>query len=91
MKLRGVFAEYGARFGDFINNIINWPMIRATPDYPKDKFYQIELAQAKAWGGFARDTTRTATAERTGYRDLFRLRSLQRREERFLGRLPLFL
>lgn len=71
VKLRGVFAEYGARFGDFVNNIINWPMIHATPDFPKDKFYQIGLARAKAWGGFARDTTRTATSERKGFRDHF--------------------
>lgn len=71
VKLRGVFSEYEARFGDFINNIINWPMIRATPDFPKDRYYQIGLAKAKAWGGFARDTTRTATLERKGFRDYF--------------------
>ncbi len=71
VKLRGVFAEYGARFGDFVNNLINWPMIRATPDFPKDKFYQIALAQANAWGGFARNTTKTATAERFSFRDHF--------------------
>lgn len=71
VKLGGIFSEYGSRFGDFVNNIVNWPMIHATPDFPKDKFYQIGLAQAKAWGGFARDTTRTATAERTAYRDHF--------------------
>ena len=71
VKLRGVFAEYGARFGDFVNNIINWPMIRATPDFPKDKYYQMGLARAKAWGGFALDTTKTATAERFAFRDHF--------------------
>lgn len=71
VKLGSIFSEYGARFGDFVNNIVNWPMIHATPDFPKDRFYQIGLAQAKAWGGFARDTTRTATAERTAYRDHF--------------------
>lgn len=46
-------------------------MIRATSDFPKDKYYQMGLARAKAWGGFARDTTRTATAERFAFRDHF--------------------
>lgn len=71
VKLTGVFSEYGARFGDFVNNLINWPMIRVTPDFPKDKYYQIGLARAKAWGGFGRDTTKTATAERKAFRDHF--------------------
>lgn len=71
VKLGSVFSEYGARFSDFVNNIINWPMIRATTDFPKDKHYQMGLARAKAWGGFALDTTKTATAERFAYRDHF--------------------
>lgn len=71
VKLGSVFSEYGARFGDFVNNIINWPMIRATPGFPKDKYYQMGLARAKAWGGFALDTTKTATAERFAFRDHF--------------------
>lgn len=71
VKLGSIFSEYGTRFSDFVNNIINWPMIRATPDFPKDKYYQMGLARAKAWGGFARDTTKTATAERFAFRDHF--------------------
>lgn len=48
----------------------SWRPIRralATPDFPKDKFYQIGLAQAKTWGTFDRDTTRTATCERMAF------------------------
>lgn len=69
--IRGVFAEYGARITDFARKVFLWPMIRAGKDFPKDKYYQIELGRAKAWGEFAKDTTKTATAERTAYRDHF--------------------
>lgn len=71
MTVRGVFAEYGARITDFVRNIVVWPMIRTVPDFPKDKYYQIQLARAKAWTGFAGDTVKTATAERLAYRDHF--------------------
>lgn len=69
--IRGVFVEYGARITDFIRKVFLWPMIRADKDFPKDKYYQIELARAKAWGEFAKDSSKTATAERTAYRDHF--------------------
>lgn len=69
--IRGVFAEYGARITDFARKVFLWPMIRSATDFPKDKYYQIELGRAKAWGEFARDTTKTATAERTAFRDHF--------------------
>ncbi|MFZ5534767.1 MAG: hypothetical protein ACOY3M_01280 [Patescibacteria group bacterium] len=69
--IRGVFSEYGARITDFARKVFLWPMIAADKDFPKDKYYQIELARAKAWGEFAKDTTKTATAERTAYRDHF--------------------
>lgn len=69
--IRGVFAEYGARITDFARKVFLWPMIRNATDFPKDKYYQIELARAKAWGEFAKDTTKTATAERTAFRDHF--------------------
>lgn len=74
--IRGAFAEYGARFIDFMRKIFLWPMIRVDKDFPKDKYYQIELARAKAWGEFGMDTTKTATAERTAYRDHFLSTSL---------------
>jgi len=69
--IRGVFAEYGARITDFARKVFLWPLIRAGKDFPKDKYYQIELGRAKAWGEFAKDTTKTATAERTAFRDHF--------------------
>lgn len=69
--IRGVFAEYGARITDFARKVFLWPMIRSATDFPKDKYYQIELGRAKAWGEFAKDTTKTATAERTAFRDHF--------------------
>ncbi len=71
VKIGGFFSEYGARFTDFVRNVVMWPMVRATRDFPKDKYYQIGLARAKAWGEFARDTTKTATAERMAYRNHF--------------------
>lgn len=71
VKIGGYVSEYTARFADFIRNVVVWPMIAATEDFPKDKNYQIELARANAWGEFARNTTKTATAERTAYRDHF--------------------
>jgi len=71
VKIGAYLSEYGARFSDFVRNVFVWPMIAATEDFPKDKYYQIELARAKAWGDFARDTTITATAERMAYRDFF--------------------
>lgn len=69
--IRGAFAEYGARITDFTRKVFLWPMIRADKDFPKDKYYQIELARAKAWGEFAKDSSKTATAERNAYRDHF--------------------
>lgn len=69
--IRAFFAEYGARFTDFIRKIFLWPMILNGKDFPKDKYYQIELARAKAWGEFGMDTTKTATTERSAYRDHF--------------------
>lgn len=71
VKIGGFFSEYGARLSDFVRNVVMWPMVRATRDFPKDKYYQIGLARAKAWGEFARDTTKTATAERMAYRNHF--------------------
>lgn len=71
VNVGGFFSEYGARITDFVRNVALWPVIRATPDFPRDKYYQIELSRAKAWGTFGRDTTKTATAERVGYRDHF--------------------
>lgn len=70
-KIEGSVHEYGARFADYIRKIFVWPLIAATEDFPKDKFYQIELSRAKAWGEFAATTTKTATAERNTYRDHF--------------------
>lgn len=71
VKIGGYFREYSARFVDFMRNIFVWPMIAATEDFPKDKYYQIELARAHAWGEFGMKTTKTATAERNAYRDHF--------------------
>ncbi len=71
VKIGGYLSEYSARLADYVRNVFVWPMVAASEDFPKDKFYQIELARAKAWGEFARDTTRTATAERMAYRDHF--------------------
>ncbi len=71
VDIRGYVSEYGARFSDFIRNVVMWPMIHATRDFPKDKNYQISLARAKAWGEFAVNTTKTATAERTAYKENF--------------------
>lgn len=70
-KIEGAVHEYGARFVDYIRKIFVWPLIAATEDFPKDKYYQIELSRAKAWGEFASTTTKTATAERNAYRDHF--------------------
>jgi len=71
VKIGGYISEYTARFTDFVRSVVVWPMVAATQDFPKDKYYQIELARAKAWGEFARDTTKTATSERMAYRDHF--------------------
>lgn len=71
IKVGGYVSEYSARFIDYVRNAVLWPMVAATTDFPRDKYYQIELARAKAWGNFALDTTRTATAERMAYRDYF--------------------
>ena len=71
VSVGGFLSEYEARITDFVRNVVLWPVIRATPDFPRDKYYQIALARAKAWGTFGRDTTRTATAERIGFRDHF--------------------
>ncbi len=71
VKIGGYISEYSARFSDFVRNVVVWPMAAASEEFPKDKYYQIELARAKAWGEFARDTTKTATAERMAYRDHF--------------------
>ncbi len=69
--VRGFVGEYGSRFADFVRKAFLWPMIRSAEDFPKDKYYQMELARAKAWGEFAKDTTKTATRERTAFRDHF--------------------
>lgn len=71
VKFSGAFYEYGARFTDFVRKIFLWPMVASVDAFPKDKYYQMELARAKAWGEFARNTTKTATAERNAYRDNF--------------------
>lgn len=71
VKIGGYISEYSARFSDYIRNVFVWPMVAATEDFPKDKYYQIELARAKAWGEFAHDTTKTATNERMAYRNHF--------------------
>ena len=71
LSIKGFCAEYGARFTDFVRNIFIWPMVKAAPDFPKDKYYQIALARAAAWTGFAQNTRSTATKERTAYRDHF--------------------
>ncbi len=71
VKFSGAFYEYGARFSDFVRKVFLWPMVATVDSFPKDKFYQMELARAKAWGEFAHDTTKTATAERNAYRDNF--------------------
>jgi hypothetical protein len=64
-------SEYGSRFSDFVNNIVQWPLQRADKNTPKDLFYQISLARAQAWGDFAVNTTKTATAERNAYKNHF--------------------
>lgn len=69
VDISGQFAEYGSRFMDFIRNTVVFPMLMATEDFPKDKYYQLNLSGAKAWGEFALNTTKTATAERVAYRD----------------------
>lgn len=69
--IRGFLGEYGARFTDFMRKVFLWPLIKSAEDFPKDKYYQIELGRAKAWGEFAKDTTKTATRERTAFRDHF--------------------
>jgi hypothetical protein len=69
--VRGTVGEYGARFSDFIRNIVSWPMIMADSTFPKDKYYQMALARAKAWTGYASDTTKTATRERESFKDHF--------------------
>lgn len=71
VTIGGAFSEYGSRFIDFVRNVFVFPMIVATEDFPKDKYYQMNLAGAKAWGEFALNTTKTATAERMSYRDNF--------------------
>lgn len=71
IKVGGYFSEYSARFVDYVRRITVWPMMAATKDYPRDKYYQMELARAKAWGEFALNTTKTATAERVSFRDHF--------------------
>ncbi len=71
VTIGGSIAEYSSRLSDFVRNIVNWPMVAAVEDFPKDKYYQIELARAQAWGEFAVNTTKTATAERMAYRDHF--------------------
>lgn len=71
VTIRSFFGEYGARFTDYVRKVFLWPMLSATKDFPMDKYYQIELARAKAWGEFGMDTTKTATAERNAYRDHF--------------------
>lgn len=70
-KIRGYVSEYGARLVDYVRKVTVWPMIMATENYPKDKYYQMELARAKAWGEFGMNTTKTATAERISFRDNF--------------------
>lgn len=71
LKIGAGFAEYASRFTDFIRNALVAPMIWATKDFPRDKYYQVNLAGAQAWGEFALRTTKTATAERMNYRDHF--------------------
>lgn len=68
--------EYGSRFVDFVRSIVVWPMIHATKEFPKDKYYQMSLSWAKAWGEYGRNTTKTASAERMSYRNQFLANSL---------------
>jgi hypothetical protein len=70
VSVSGFLSEYGARFTDFVRNVFVSPML-VSGDFPHDKYYQLNLSRAKAWGEFARDTTKTATAERMNYRDHF--------------------
>lgn len=70
-KIGGYVSEYGARLTDYVRKVVVWPMMMATENYPKDKYYQMELARANAWGEFADNTTKTATAERISFRDHF--------------------
>ena len=72
----GYVKEYGARFVDFVRSVVVWPMIRATEEFPKDKYYQMSLSWAKSWGEYGRSTTKTATAERMSYRNQFLANSL---------------
>jgi len=71
VSIRGAFGEYGSRFFDFVRNAVSWPLIQADSTYPKDKYYQMAIARAKAWTGFAKDTTKTATAERNVLKNHF--------------------
>lgn len=71
VTIQGVVSEYGARVSDFVRKIVLWPMIKADKNFPKDKYYQLELARAQAWGDFSLRTTKTATAERMAYRNNF--------------------
>jgi hypothetical protein len=71
VTIGGALSEYGSRFVDFVRNTTVFPMLLATKDFPKDKYYQLNLAGAQAWGEFALKTTKTATAERMLYRDKF--------------------
>lgn len=71
VMIGAAFAEYGSRFVDFVRNVLVLPMIWATKDFPTDKYYQLNLSGAQAWGEFALRTTKTATAERMNYRDHF--------------------
>lgn len=71
VTIGGGFAEYASRFVDFARNVFVAPMVWATQDFPKDKYYQLNLAGAEAWGEFAMRTTATATKERSAYRDHF--------------------
>lgn len=72
----GHVKEYGSRFVDFVRSIVVWPMIHATKEFPKDKYYQMSLSWAKAWGEYGRSTTKTATAERMSYKNQFLANSL---------------
>lgn len=76
VKVGGHVKEYGSRFVDFVRSIVVWPMIAATEEFPKDKYYQMSLSWAKSWGAYARSTTKTATAERMSYRNQFLANSL---------------
>ncbi len=76
VKVGGYVKEYGSRFVDFVRSVIVWPMIAATEEFPKDKYYQMSLSWAKSWGEYGRNTTKTATAERMSYRNQFLANSL---------------